>query len=275
MPLTEFSLEGKRALVIAAGRGIGKGIVLAFADAGADVAVASFTATNAQAVAQQVRDMGRQSAGYTVDATKGESMAKFADQVIGEFGPLEIVVNCLGDHITSVIAKRPGRDEKVATEELWRTIMDVNLTEAFLGCNHFGPHLLEQGKGTVINISGMHGVRPEPGFIPYASAKAALNQFTVGVALEWAPYGVTCNCIAPGFFPDAEHMPPERFPIVQERLGKLVPLKRIGTMREVGLLAVYLASDAARYITGHTIPMDGGFTIAPTQSLLELGMGGG
>ena len=265
MPLTEFSLEGKRALVIAGSRGIGKGICLAFADAGADVAVTGLTTTNAQRTAQEIKEMGRHSAAYSVDATKGEPMAKFADQVIREFGPLDIVVNCLGDHYPSVIAKRPGREERVADEELWRTIMDVNVTEAFLGCHYFGPHLLERRRGTVINIGAFYSYRTRPGFTASAAAKAALNHFTTGVALEWAPYGVTCNCMATGIFLDTEQYPPERLATMEEQISKRVPLRRTGKMREIGLMAVYLASEAARYITGQTFTMDGGLAIAPQE----------
>ena len=152
MPPTEFFLEGKRAMVIAGSRGIGKGVALAFADAGADVAVSGLTTTNAEKVAQEIKAMGRQSAAYGADATKGKPMEKLAEQVIREFGPLDVVVNCLGDHITAVVAKRPGREERVADEELWHTIIDVNMTEAFLGCHYFGPHLLERKQGTIINI---------------------------------------------------------------------------------------------------------------------------
>ncbi len=260
----EFSLEGKRALVIAGSRGVGKGISLAFADAGADVAVASLT-TSAEKVAQEIRELGREGAAYSVDATKGEPMERFADQVIREFGPLDTVVNCLGDHIPSVVAQRPGRDERVATEELWHTIMDINITEAFLGCHYFGPHLLERKRGTVINIGAFYGSRTRPGFTPSAAAKAALNHFTTGVALEWAPYGVTCNCIGSGIFLDAEQSTPERLAAAEKQISKRVPLGRSGTMREIGLLAVYLASDAARYITGQTLTMDGGLAIAPQE----------
>ncbi len=265
MPPTEFFLEGKRAMVIAGSRGIGKGVALAFADAGADVAVSGLTTTNAEKVAQEIKAMGRQSVAYGADATKGDAMEKLAEQSIREFGPFDVVVNCLGDHITAVVAKRPGREEKVADEELWHTIMDINLTEAFLGCHFFGPQLLERKKGTVINIGAFHSDRTRPGFIPYASSKKALSLFTTGVALEWAPYGVTCNCIGPGIFPDREYTEAPALQNLNSMLNKRVPLSRPGTMREVGLLAVYLASDAASYITGQTIIMDGGLSIAPQE----------
>ncbi len=267
MPVTEFSLEGKRAMVIAGSRGVGKGVALAFADAGADVAVSGLTTTNAEKVAQEIKAMGRQSAAYGADATKGEPMEKLAEQVIREFGPLDVVVNCLGDHITAVVAKRPGREERVADEKLWHTIIDVNMTEAFLGCHYFGPHLLERKQGTIINISAMHANRVRPGFVPYASSKAGLNHFTIGVALEWAPYGVTCNCIAPGIFPDPENRPQGAAAAQGPIAGaaQRIPLRRTGVMREVGLLAVYLASDAAKYITGQTVFMDGGLSIAPQE----------
>ena len=265
MSVPEFSLAGKRAVVIAGTRGVGLGITLAFAEAGADVAVAGLTQANADKAADRVRELGREARAYAVDATKDDQMRAFAETVIGDFGPVHAVVNCLGEHYPAVVAKRPGRDEPVADQGLWQEILDVNLTEAFLGCHYFGSHMLERGSGTVINISAMHAERTRPKFAMYAAAKLALNHFTRGVALEWAPYGVTCNGIAPGIFPDVELMTPEGIEERQRAAAARVPLKRPGTMREVGLLAVFLASDAATYITGQTIVTDGGMSLAPQE----------
>ena len=265
MSVPEFSLAGKRAVVIAGTRGVGLGITLALAEAGADVAVAGLTQANADKAAGRVRALGRQAWSYAVDATKDSQMRTFAEAAIAEFGPFDVVVNCLGEHYPAVVAKRPGREEAVATEDLWREIIDVNLTEAFLGCHYFGPHLLERGKGTVINISAMHAERTRPKFAMYAAAKSALNHLTRGVALEWAPFGVTCNGIAPGLFPDTEQMTLEAIETREKQAAGRVPLKRTGTLREVGLLAVFLASDAATYITGQTVVTDGGLSLAPQE----------
>jgi len=254
----DFSLDGKRALVIAGSRGIGKGIAVQLAAAGAELAVTGLTAVNAEATAAEIVAAGGRAAAYAVDATSESSMAVFAERILAELGPLDIVVNCLGDDVPGYVTQRPGREEPVASAESWHRAIDLNLTEAFLGCHHFGQHMLERGSGTVINVSGMRGFRAKAGSTPYAAAKAALNHFTIGTALEWAPYNVTCNCIAPGVFLDREHLTPEAFQALDERVGKEVPLGRTGSMRDIGLLAVFLASDAARYITGQTILIDGG-----------------
>ena len=139
MSVAEFSLAGKRAVVIAGSRGVGLGITLAFAEAGADVAVAGLTQANADKAADRVRALGWQAWSYAVDATDDSQMRTFAEAAIAEFGPFDAVVNCLGEHYPAVVAKRPGREEAVAIESLWREIIDVNLTEAFLGCHYFAP----------------------------------------------------------------------------------------------------------------------------------------
>ena len=111
----------------------------------------------------------------------------------------------------------------------------------------------------------MHAERTRPKFAMYAAAKSALNHLTRGVALEWAPFGVTCNGIAPGIFPDTEQMTPEAIEAREKQAAGRVPLNRTGTMREVGLLAVFLASDAATYITGQIVVTDGGLSLAPQE----------
>jgi NAD(P)-dependent dehydrogenase (short-subunit alcohol dehydrogenase family) len=262
LTIDDFLLDGKRALVIAGGRGIGKGIATLLAEAGAELAVASRTSKNAEATAAEIEAAGGHAAGYAVDATNAEDMADFATRLLAGFGPPDIVVNCLGDDVPGQITQRPGRDEPVVTPDVWRYAIDLNLTEAYLGCHYFGKPMLERGSGTVINISGTRGFRARAGATPYSTAKAGLIHLTKGVALEWAPYNVTCNSIAPGVFLDREQLPPDEFARVDERVSKQVPLGRTGVMREIGLLAVYLASDPARYITGQTIVIDGGRSIA-------------
>ena len=134
-------------------------------------------------------------------------------------------------------------------------------TEKIVGCHVFGPTLLQTASSSVINISSFAAVRPAANTVAYAAAKAGLTRFTESLALEWAPFGVRVNAIAPGSFPDPEQMTAAEWALRKEQGAPGVPLGRFGELREVGFLAVYLASNAAAYLTGQTICIDGGRTL--------------
>jgi NAD(P)-dependent dehydrogenase (short-subunit alcohol dehydrogenase family) len=273
--LSEFDLSGQRALVTGAGRGIGKGIALALAEAGADVGVTALSQTNAQSVADAIQRTGRKGAGWAADGTRVEAMARIRDVVLRELGGLDILVNCIGDAIRGAVADVPGPGttgnaepsstggtrQHTLTEQDWHTVVDLNLTQAFVGCHVFGPHLLQQRRGVVINISSFAAIRPAPHMSAYAAAKAGLTRFTECVALEWAPNNVRVNAIAPGSFPDKDQLSDEQWQAREAQAASSIPLGRMGLTREVGLLAVYLSSPAASYITGQTIAIDGGRTL--------------
>ena len=147
----------------------------------------------------------------------------------------------------------PGHDAKAPgplTDEEYRLILDLNLTEAVLCSRAAGPHMLGRRSGKIINIGSFASIRGGVNLTIYAAAKTALVGFTRALALEWAPFGVQVNSIAPGLFPDAVR-----------RAQQSVPLQREGRLREVGLLAVYLASAAGDYMTGQTLYLDGGLTL--------------
>jgi NAD(P)-dependent dehydrogenase (short-subunit alcohol dehydrogenase family) len=263
MSITEFSLEGNNAIVIAGSRGIGKGIAMALADAGANVAVTGFTNKYVENTAKEIEAMGRKSAGLTVDATHGEDMEFLAKQVISEFGTIDIVVNAAGDSIRKPVIALPGGELEGMTSQEWHDILNINLTEAFEGCRVFGPHLVGRKQGVVINVSSFAARKASANLSAYGAGKAALTRFTETVALEWAPFGVRVNTIAPGQFPDHEQMTEEQFKQRDEAAAaRGVPLGRVGRMREIGLMAVYLASDAASYVTGQTFYIDGGLVLA-------------
>ena len=261
MSLDIFDVSGQKVLLVGAGRGIGKGIALAFAQAGADVAVTGLTPTGVDAVAAEIRGMGGACLPLTGDATKAEPMAAIVAQTIAEFGQIDTLVNCVGDAIRKPVAKLPDDDTPGMTEAEWHSIVDINLTEAFQGCRAVGPHLLERRAGSVINISGWASFRGRPMSAAYDASKAGLMRFTECVAQEWAPYGIRCNAIAPGTFPDPAQMSDADFAARDASAAGAIPLARVGRLIEVGYLAVYLASPAAAYVTGQTWAIDGGVSI--------------
>lgn len=261
MSLSQFDISGQKVLVVGAGRGIGKGIALAFAQAGADVAVTGLTPTGVNNVAAEIRAMGGACLPLTGDATLAAPMDEIVAQTIAEFGHIDTLVNCVGDAIRKPVAKLPDSDIPGMTEQEWHSIVDINLTEAFQGCRAVGPHLLERRAGSVINISGWASFRGRPLSAAYDAAKAGLMRFTECVAQEWAPYGLRCNAIAPGMFPDPAQMSEEAFAARDASASDAIPLARVGRLIEVGYLAVYLASEAGAYVTGQTWAIDGGVSI--------------
>jgi 3-oxoacyl-[acyl-carrier protein] reductase len=147
------------------------------------------------------------------------------------------------------------------TEDEWHFIVDINLTEAFQGCRALGPHFLARRQGSVVNISGWASFRGRAGSAAYDAAKAGVMRFTESLAQEWAPFGVRVNAVAPGSFPDPEQMSAEAYRQREATAAKSIPLGRVGRLKEVGYLAVFLASPAAAYVTGQTWAVDGGVSI--------------
>ncbi len=264
MPLAELSLAGKHALVIGAGRGIGEGIALVLAEAGADVGVVALTAANAERVAQCIRDQGRQSLALSADATRQADLDRVAAQTLAAFGTLDILVNSVGDSIRGPLVPLPGQGNVGVglDQATWQHILDLNLTAAVLGCRAFGPHMLERRSGCIVNVSSYNVFRPGSNKLPYEAGKAALIHATKSLAVEWAPYGVRVNCVAPGLFPDPNQKTPEEMQQWLAENASRPLVKREGRLREVGLLTAFLASEAAAYITGQTVVIDGGLSLA-------------
>jgi len=185
------------------------------------------------------------------------------DTVMKEFGHIDILINNLGDSIRKPLVALPGKanaTQALSDDEL-KFVMDINLTEAILCTRAVGPHMLEQRSGKVINISSWTARQGGGEMVVYTIAKTALVGFTRAQALEWAPYGVHVNAIAPGIFPDPVTSGEERARQTAQRAAQTVPLGRPGQLREVGLLALYLASAASNYMTGQTIFLDGGMSL--------------
>ena len=169
MSIPAFDITGQKVLIVGGGRGIGKGIALAFAEAGADVAVSALTPAGVNRVAEEVRALGRHALALTGDATKTADMDRVAQQVLEGFGHLDTLVTCVGDSIRKPVVQLPGTATPGMTEDEWRFIVDINLTEAFQGCRALGPHFLARRQGSVVNISGWASFRGRAGSAAYLS----------------------------------------------------------------------------------------------------------
>jgi len=258
---SEYSVEGKTVIVTGAARGIGKGIARVLAESGAKVMVTSLTNRYLDPLAEEMASQGHPIETLTADATKSADWTRTVEYALDPWGHIDVLINNLGDAIRRTLVPLPGSSggDPISDDE-WHSVMDINLTEAFMGCRAVGGHFVERRHGKVINISAFAARKGSPEMLVYSVAKAGLARMTQTLALEWAPYGINVNCIAPGFFPDEVTSGSEGVVASQERAGRLVPLGRVGQLREVGLLALYLASDASSYMTGETLYLDGGLS---------------
>ncbi len=255
----EYDIQDRTVIVTAASRGIGKGIARVLSGAGAKVLVTALTERYLRPLAEEMASAGHPIEILKADATSAEDWQLSVDTALQRWGHIDVLINALGDSIRNSLVPLPGSDDgSPISDEEWRFVLDINLTQAFMGCRAVGTHFIERGKGKVINISGLAGHRGSPKTLAYSSAKAGLNCFTQTLALEWAPHGVTVNGIAPGNFPDPETNDPAELAARGEAAKATIPLGRYGDLRDCGLLALYLASDASNYLTGVTIPIDGG-----------------
>lgn len=260
----EFEVTGQAVIVAGAGRGIGKGIARVLAESGAKVLATALTDRYLPGVAQELADAGHPIETMTADATSGDDMAAVVEAALSRFGRLDGLVNCVGDAISKPLVPLPDAAEQTTplSDDEWRFVIDVNLTEAFVGCRAAGPHFLSQRSGRVVNIAGFAAGRGGVNSAAYSAAKAGLTRLTQVLALEWAPYGVNVNAIAPGIFPDPVTSEEAVARAAEAARSGRIPLRRPGNLREVGLLTHFLLSDAASYITGETVYIDGGIVFA-------------
>ena len=192
MSIPEFDITGQKVLIVGGGRGIGKGIALAFAEAGADVAVSALTPTGVNKVAEEVQALGRKALALTGDATKAADMDRVAQQVLEGFGHVDTLVTCVGDSIRKPVVQLPRTSTPGMTEDEWR-FGGHQPDRSISGCRALGPHLLARRQGAVVNISGWASFRGRAGSAAYDAAKAGVMRFTESLAQEWASsaYGST------------------------------------------------------------------------------------
>jgi NAD(P)-dependent dehydrogenase (short-subunit alcohol dehydrogenase family) len=255
----EYRLEGKVALITGAGRGIGTGIAEVLAEAGAHIALNALTPRYVVKFAGQLEERtGRRVIPYPADVTRSEQVDDLFQRVLKEFGRIDILVNNLGDAIAKPLVPLPGHEGSPASDEEIRKVIDINLTSAILCTRAVGPHFLERRSGKLIIISSFSGVHGRPNLTLYSAAKSGLIGFARSLALEWAPYGIQVNGICPGTFPDPVTTGEEGYLQAVGAARTSVPVGREGRLREVGLLALYLASSASDYMIGQMLYLHGG-----------------
>lgn len=243
-------LSNKIALVTGGGRGLGRAIALAFAEAGADVAVASRTRKQLGDVAEEIRASNRRGLAVEVDVTDSASVARMVEATHKEFGRIDILVNSAGVGWASRVVE--------TTDDVWKWIIETNLTGTFYCCRDVMRIMIEQKGGSIINLGSVAGVKGPPGLGAYAASKGGVIALTRVLALENARHNVRVNAIAPGYFRTDMNAPALDDPEMGPKIIRRIPMRRVGRPEEIGPLAVYLASDQASYVTGEVYFISGG-----------------
>ena len=251
--LDKFRIDGKVALVTGGSRGLGRTMAMALAEAGADVAITGRTKESGEQTAAEIaKATGRRCQVYQADVTIAADVERLAGAVEGDYGRVDILVNNAGTNIRGAIEQ--------LTEADWDAVVDTNLKGPFLCARAIGPGMVRRGWGRVINLGSVLGVIALAGRAPYASSKAGIINLTRVLALEWAGTGVTANAICPGAFGTEMNRQLLDDPVKYQEFVKRIPMGRWGEPEELGGAVVFLASDAATYVTGSALFVDGGWT---------------
>lgn len=243
-------LENRAAVVTGAGTGIGAGIAQAFAAEGVrQVISAAGSFESAQQLARELSDAGAETHAVQADFREPTSARGVVQAALDRFGRIDILVNNAGFTLN-----RPFLDSR---EEDWASIFNINLHAMTAACHEALPHLVEQGSGRIINISSVHGALHMPGHVIYAATKGAVNAFTRALAVEFGGHGVTANVIAPGTIHVERY---DREGRDLQALAAQIPAEVLGQSEDIAAAVVYLASDAARYVSGQVLYVDGALT---------------
>jgi len=246
-----FSLEGKTAVVFGGTSGIGRTLSLGLADAGADVVASARRQEHVDATAAEIERRGRQTLRLCSDVCNRSSLEQLLTASLQRFGKVDILINCAG-----TIKRTPTL---TMPEDEWTDIVNTNLTGTLRACQIFGKHMLERGYGRIVNIASLNSFVALNEVAAYAASKSGVVSLTRSLAVEWSKKGVAVNAIAPGVFRTALNADLLDSTLRGQELLMRTPIGRFGRTEELVGAAVYLCSDAASYVSGHTLVVDGGF----------------
>jgi 2-deoxy-D-gluconate 3-dehydrogenase len=247
-----FDLTGKVMVVTGAGRGIGRAIALMAAEAGADLALGSRTLSELEAVAAEAKPHGRRVLCRPLDVCDRAAIDRFVADTLAAFGQIDVLVNNAGTN-----RLKPALE---VTEEDWDAILDTNLKGLFFLTQAVARGMVERRKGRIINIASQAGLVGGPIRAPYCASKGGLINMTRALACEWAPFGITVNGVAPTVTRTPLAEKAMQIPAFRETVERNILMGRLAEPEEIAAAVIYLASDAAAMVTGHTLTVDGGWT---------------
>ena len=252
MGLEIFSLKGRTAIVTGGSKGLGEAIALSMADAGANLVLTGRDEASLSKVAEAVKAKGAKCLPMKIDVLKTADIKEMTDKTLAEFGKIDILVNNAGINVVKPLLK--------ITEEDWDRVLDTNLKGYFFCAQAVAPYMIEQKSGCIINNASIFGRTGFMNLSPYIASKGGVVQLTKAMAVEWARFNVRTVCIAPSYIvTEMAKRDIEANPQILEQNLKKIPMRRGGEPREVGDVCVFLASDAASFVTGETIAIDGGW----------------
>ena len=247
MVAKEFSLQGKVAIVAGDGQAWSQHVALPLADAGADVVVVGRKGKGIAEIAERVRGLGRKAIAIPANVTNAVEVRNMVKQATAGFGKIDILVNGPNLQFAKPLLE--------VSKKEWRRVIETNLTSVFICCQVVGKHMMEQRKGTIINIASGLALRGVANFAVYCASMGGVLQFSKALALEWAPANIRVNSIGPGWFSGEKAGTEE---IGKDPLLRFIPMRHRGRPDDIAALVVYLASDASQYVTGQMFAVDGG-----------------
>ncbi len=253
-------LKGKSAVITGARRGIGRAVAIAYAKAGADVSACDKIADDGllNETCEELASFGSKSLALAADVSVREDVEQMASRVLKTYGKIDVLVNCAGVWI-------PGQNLIECSDETWDKVIDTNLKGAFLCCRAVGNIMVKQRSGSIINMSSQVGLIPGAGAGAYLISKAGIIMMTRQLALELSEFKIRVNALAPGIVKTEFNAPFWKDPAVEAETAAMVPLGRLAEPEDIAGAAVFLASDAAGYITGQVLCINGGWT--PSSSI--------
>ena len=254
-----FDLGGQVAVVTGTSRGLGQYFARALAKAGADIIITSRQLDTLIPFEKEIKALGRRVASLELDVTSEQSIEKFVHDAEAAFGQIHILVNNAGCNRRKLALE--------VTWDDWNTVLETNLRGSFFVAKGLAPGMIANGYGRIINIGSVTCVAGYAGLAPYGASRGGIKQLTMSLAADWGKYGVTVNCLAPGWFKTAQSSVLYEDEGWVEYLSERIPLGRPGAPNDLDGAVVFLASEASRYLTGQTVLIDGGISVGALRAL--------